>query len=90
MLLATEPGSSKASTGAHALGPLTLPVIECDMLDRYHALVCCPAMTRQRAGTGNVTERAICGLCVCVWSSQARVLDLCMLHINQSHGPAPA
>ena len=25
MLLATEPGSSKASTGAHALGPLTLP-----------------------------------------------------------------
>ena len=26
MLLATEPGSSKASTGAHARGPLTLPV----------------------------------------------------------------
>ena len=25
MVLATDPGSSNASTGAHALGPLTLP-----------------------------------------------------------------
>ena len=48
MLLATEPGSSKASTGAHALGPLTLPATEGVVSDHYKFQFTHPAMTRQR------------------------------------------
>lgn len=54
MLLATEPGSSKASTGAHALGPLTLPTGGYEMSDGRCFRVCCPARTQQRMGAARL------------------------------------
>ena len=52
MLLATEPGSSKASTGAHALGPLTLPTAAHE-LSSYRLLM---STFRQRRRLDSKTE----------------------------------
>ena len=72
MLLATEPGSSNASTGAHALGPLTLPAAA---HSRQVFACCCSARQRTRLDDVAVVVKVCRSVCIHMQST-CKLLDL--------------